>query len=488
MIFAISPVIKKVFVLLSCTFFGLSCGTLYLYSSYSPQLAKQLHYTVSDSSTIALVGNFGASVSGPLAGLVVDRKGYSTSLSIGGTFIAFGYFGLKQQFDNEYNNVHLSALLLLLVGSGSTFINYACLKCCAISFPSIRGVATSLPLSLYGLSALFYSVIASLFFPGDTSSFLGFLAYSSIVIFAICAPAIMLCDVEHNPRRSNLLNKSQPDQHHHRNREMRSPSPELTNITGIRLFNSYKFWLIFFTTGSLASLGQMYIYSVGYMVKALISFKLLGLEINNDIIIQRDQQYQVGLISIANCIGRILSGILGDIITQSFGKPRSLLLFFPTVGLFITQLLGLNIQNDSVLPFESFFTGLFYGFIFCIMPIIVGDSFGMENYSSNWGIVSLAPILPSIYFTSLFGKIYDSNSTLDPINKGLKCELGYHCYNSIFSLTIIVSIISIVVVTLLNFDNEIPDFFVVMKSKISSNPTLPIAHDMKEKDSNEKVN
>ena len=68
-------------------------------------------------------------------------------------------------------------------------------------------------------------------------------------------------------------------------------------------------------------MGQMYIYSVGYMVKALVT-KALPAEMNVNIIIQQDQQFQVGLISIANFIGRIVSGISGDIITQSFHKPR----------------------------------------------------------------------------------------------------------------------------------------------------------------------
>ncbi|KAK6199514.1 major facilitator superfamily domain-containing protein [Scheffersomyces amazonensis] len=464
----ISPAIRKVFVLLSCTFFGLSCGTLYLYSSYSPQLAKQLNYTASGSSTIALIGNFGAAISGPLAGLVVDRKGYTMSIIIGGLFIMSGYLGLKRQFDTIYGNVILSSCLLLLVGSGSTFINYACLKCCAISFPSIRGVATSLPLALYGLSALFYSVIASMFFPGDTSSFLGFLAYSSIVIFCICAPSIMLCDKDHNP-------KQQQQQQTLPRRNSVSEKKLVTNpnsayqkleledskdITGFALVKCYRFWLLFIATGSLASLGQMYIYSVGYMVKALISYRIQSEQIiDGDIIIQKDQQFQVGLISTANCIGRIISGIMGDIITQSFNKPRSLLLYLPSIGLMLTQLMGLFIREDSTLPIDSFLTGLFYGFIFCIMPIIVGDTFGMTNFSSNWGIVSLAPIIPSIFFTRLFGNIYDSNSIIDEIKGGVICTLGNECYNSIFKLTFAISIISFITVSLINAKVDVANFF-----------------------------
>ncbi|EAZ62770.2 predicted protein [Scheffersomyces stipitis CBS 6054] len=438
-------VFRKVFLLLSCTFLGLICGTLYLYSSYSPQFAKQLNYKVSDSSTIALCGTLGVAISGPLAGIVVDKRGYTLSLLIGGVSIGSGYFGLKRQYDLEYSNVPLSAFFILMIGSGSTFINSSCLKCCALSFPSIRGVATSLPLALYGLSALFYSVIASVFFPGDTSRFLGFISYSSIAIFIVCAPSIMSCDYD-IPSRRNKSKLEKPDRQKN------------TNVSGVELMKSSKFWLLFIITGSLASLGQMYIYSVGYIVKALITHKLSEgggvLPQSTDEIealIQKDQQIQVGLLSVANCIGRILSGILGDVISQSFNKPRSWLLFIPSIGFAITSVMGQKINDFNSLPVASLFTGFFYGFTFCIMPIIVGDTFGMENFSYNWGIVSLAPIFPSFYFTSLFGSTYDSNSTKDE-NSELICLIGNRCYNSIFSLTFNVCALAIVAVILLNFE------------------------------------
>ncbi|CAI5759110.1 unnamed protein product [Candida verbasci] len=429
----ISRNVQRVFVLLSCTFLGLICGTLYLYSSYSPQLAKQLGYTVSDSSYIALFGTIGLAVAGPISGNIVDKKGYSVSISIGGILLILGYSGLKKQFDLQWSNLNLSSFWLFSIGLGSTFINNACLKCCAISFPSIRGVATSLPLALYGLSALFYSVIASIFYPNDTSKYLGFLTYSIMVILIICFPYIYLADLEHKRKNKNSKTKY---------------------IANDYLFSNFKFWLIFSILGILASIGQMYIYSVGYMVKALI--------VSGDaILIQQNQQFQVGLISIANCIGRIISGVLGDIISQSFDKSRSWLLFLPAIGLTLTQIISYNLTDVLNLPINSVLIGFFYGFTFCIIPIIVGDLFGIENFSFNWGVVSLAPIIPSFYFTSLFGKIYDYNSQM--LENTVVCSLGNLCYNQIFKLTGVASGMSILITILLNLK---------LKKKITA---LPLA-------------
>lgn len=472
------PAVKKACVLMSCTFLGLICGTLYLYSSYSPQFANRLNYSVSDASKIAQLGTIGVAISGPVSGKVVDGKGYTWALIIGGLCILCGYSGMKKQFDYGHSNLPISYFLLFLIGCGSTFINSVCLKCCAISFPSIRGVATSLPLALYGLSALFYSVIGSIFFPGDTSRFLGFLAYFSLVIFAICAPSIIITDKEHRLRKQNQqrsahavniemanIRSSNPVTPQLSPKPSGSTRPVTPNLhspleddihTG-NIWYSPKFWILFFLTGLLAAIGQMYIYSVGYIVKALIGKGISydktmthETKVQIEAAIQKNQQLQVGLLSTTNCIGRLLSGIFGDIITQSFNKRRSWLLFVPSIGLALTQAMASMLTDYNKLSSISLLTGFFYGFTFCIMPIIVGDMFGMENFSLNWGIVGLAPILPSFYFTNLFGNIFDSHSTTSEDGTHV-CSLGKSCYDLVFKLNIFVTSICVVVVCVLNF-------------------------------------
>lgn len=455
--------VHRVLVLLSCTFLGLICGTLYLYSSYSPQLAKQLQYTASDSSKIALWGTIGTAWAGPISGAVVDRKGYTLSLLIGAFLIILGYGGMKYQFDHQYNQVQISCFWLFSIGLGSTFINSACLKCCAVSFPSIRGVATSLPLALYGLSALFYSVIASVFYAGKTSEFLGFVGISVIVICVICFPSVYLSDKEHKLRKASTF----------RNHQLLEDSEKnLSTHSKVDLFKSYKFWMCFAILGSLASLGQMYIYSVGYIVKSLVGYSTteehLEVAATSDqveLLIQQQQQLQVGMISIANCIGRILAGILGDIITQSFSTPRSWLLVIPSVGTTFCQILTSNTVHYNNLPLNSFLVGLFYGFTFCLIPIIVGDIFGMEDFSFNWGITCLAPIGPSYYLTSMFGKEYDLKSgktaLMDMAKDGetllatMGCSLGNKCYNSVLGVTAGVGCFAIILVLVFNFSDMI---------------------------------
>lgn len=457
----IPSTVHKTFILLSCTFLGLICGTLYLYLSYSPQLALQLQYLATNALSVALVGSLGVSITGPVAGFVVDRKGYTLPLATGGLFIILGYSVLRHQFTHRYSHVALSCTCLFLVGAGSTFINLACLKCCAVTFPSLRGVATSLPLALYGLLAMFYSVCASMFYPGDTLGFLRFLVVSLALIFCVCSPLIMLCD-RRNFLASRTVRLADPiEMVNLRGLAELKPGPALVSppnpneLYGLRLLKSKRFWLLFFILGAMASLGQMYIYSVGYMVKALVIKNFLidpeAAESQSvDILIQNQQQLQVGLLSMTNCIGRLVAGVMGDIITQTFRKSRAWLLFVPGAGLICTQIMGQLISAHDYLGVASMLSGFFYGYTLCIMPTIVGDVFGMENFSGNWGLVGLAPVVPSFYLTNFFGEVYDLKSTADATGK-FTCILGSSCYSLVFKLSLTVAVVALLLVALFNF-------------------------------------
>lgn len=457
--------------LLSCTMMGLICGTLYVYSSYSPQLALRLGYSATNASLVALSGNFAVAISGPFAGIIVDKRGYTHPLVIGVIGILIGYLGLREQYFAMHGSIVVLCFCLFMVGLGLTFIFLACLKCCAVSFPQQRGVATSFPSAMYGLLAMFYSVVASKYYPGDTQGFLLFLPLSIVVIFAACAPAIAMSESRRAPAPKVVLVAAPI--------ELKPLGGHPPVQKGVYEFNEHsetpllfspRFWLLFIITGAMAAVGQMYIYSVGYMVKALVVAQyLLGEDPKQieaiDAFIQVEQQAQVALLSIANCSGRLVAGFLGDFVRQRLRKPRSWLLFAPGIGFTVTQFMAKNLLNYSSLHAISVVCGFMYGFMFCILPIIVGDVFGMDDFSRNWGFVGLAPLLPANFFTSMFGVVYDSNSVTT--EQGLHlCLLGKACYEQVFKMSLMVAILSLVVVFIFNFG----DIFLSSRSVMGRAP------------------
>lgn len=58
----------------------------------------------------------------------------------------------------------------------------ASVKTSALNWPHHRGTATAFPLAAFGLSAFFFSVSGSIFFPGNTGAFLMFLSVGTFVL------------------------------------------------------------------------------------------------------------------------------------------------------------------------------------------------------------------------------------------------------------------------------------------------------------------
>lgn len=419
---------------------------------------------------MALSGNLAVALAGPLSGALVDRKGYNHPLIIGVAGLLLGYVGLREQYVLLRGNLMYSCLCLFMVGSGLTFLFLVCLKCSAVTFPQHRGMATSLPSAMYGLLAMFYSMAASSLYPGDTLGFLYFLPLSVTVIFIACAPIIMTCESRRTaaPRVVLVLEPLEMASLPAFGKSGKFGVPlkashlpgayEGTEVSDQSLLLSPRFWLLFIITGSMASIGQMYIYSVGYMVKALIFIQLdlasdLSQETSINTFIQGEQSLQVALLSTANCLGRLVAGFLGDFVRHKMRKPRSWLLFVPGFGFALTQFMALSILDYHSLHAVSSISGFMYGFTFCILPIIVGDVFGMSNFSRNWGLMGLAPIIPSNLFTSLFGIVYDSNSIVSELGTHI-CLVGNQCYNLIFNLSLVVALVALAIVFVINFGDS----------------------------------
>lgn len=448
-----------------------------MFSSYSPQLALQLGYTATNVSLVALSGNFAVALTGPFSGAMVDKRGYKMPLFIGAAGLTFGYVGLRAQFIALRGNLFYLCLCLFGVGCGLTFLFLVCLKCCAVTFPMNRGVATSFPSAMYGLLAMFYSVAASSLFPGDTLGFLLFLPLSVVIIFIVCAPVVMKCEPRRaeTPRVISVLEPMDLKSREGFGSLVRdgSATQDASDESRQSLLHSPRFWLLFVITGAMASVGQMYIYSVGYMVKSLITGQF-SLDDNfskqNDInaFVQGEQHLQVGLISTANCTGRLLAGFMGDFVRQKLRLPRSWLLLVPGFGFTIAQFMARSIRDYHSLHLLSVISGFMYGFTFCILPIIVGDVFGMANFSRNWGIMGLAPLFPSNLFTSYFGVVYDSNSVTS--DQGLHlCLLGKGCYDKVFNFSLVIALVALIVVFLFNFGDK------VLSSRTISGKRRPVS-------------
>ena len=109
-------------------------------------------------------------------GMFVDTRGPRPAVLIGAVLLAIGYFPLHEAYDLRAGSVPLLCFFSYLTGLGGCTVFAAAVKTSALNWPHHRGTATAFPLAAYGLSAFFFSMLGSIFFPGNPSDFLMLLA------------------------------------------------------------------------------------------------------------------------------------------------------------------------------------------------------------------------------------------------------------------------------------------------------------------------
>lgn len=418
-----------------------------------------MKFTVTQTSTIGLIGSLGNALTGPGSGTLVDSQGPSIAIAIGSALIFLGYNVVREAYSYSVSSFPLIAGALLCVGAGSTFVLSAVVKCAAVNYPNLQGVATSIPMAAYGLSAFVLAWSSAIFFPGDTNGILLILSFFPALLFTFSFFFVKMLpppqqythlhsDADDTPSRTSRRTTSVEMielTHRQHDPEAESHGDKIgIDIHGMQLVRSSLFWSHVVIMGVLAGIGQMYIYSCGYIVKALLTFEYeistLPSNTQDDIekflsVVHQTQSLHVGIISLSSFAGRIFSGSFSDFLVNHLRAQRDWILLGAGVICTFSQLFGLVISSSSLLWITSVTTGLMYGMCFGSYPMIIGDAFGMDHFSTNWGILTLSPIPTAYLFNWIFGKFYDNNSIVDDTGNR-ECIMGIHCYENAYKITL----------------------------------------------------
>ncbi|KAI5478285.1 serine carboxypeptidase [Pseudohyphozyma bogoriensis] len=448
-------------------FAALSSGTNYAFSSWAPQLSSRLHLSSTKTNLVGAAGNLGVYFSGPVIGLLVDKKGPRPGLILGAVLVYLGYTIIRVLYDGGeeglFQSWGLGGLVVgeLLTGVGSNSSLTAAINGVSKSFdPKRRGSMISMVLAGFGLSAFFYSTLShASFFVGDaTSTFLLVLAVgcgASIMVGAILvrpppaggiplsaahytpienedeedgheddeylAPPADRITPRSSPRASPRASSersfdfSDEDEVARRNSRAKKKESEALGqkgleVSGWGLLSQLDFWLLFTVLGLL-----MFINNIGTMAKTLAHGE------SNPKKVALAQASLVSLLSIFNCTGRLASGFLSDYFVHhapAHMRFARIWWLVPIAALFtLTQLLTgwtTEVEGWTGLGLPTALIGFSYGALFGIVPTLTLEAFGMKSFSENNGYVSLSPAVFGNSANLLFGRIYDSNVDHSP--------------------------------------------------------------------------
>lgn len=162
---------------------ALASGTPYLYGVYSPQLISRCGFSALDSSYLSFAGNIGSSIGGFFAGLIIDKFGVRVGLLLGAILQFTGFFLFYISYKYALHNFVQLLFSMVCIGLGSVLAYFATIKVATFNFPKHRGVANAFPVSSFGLAALFYAFVSTVWFAGNTEGLLKFIAlFSGILI------------------------------------------------------------------------------------------------------------------------------------------------------------------------------------------------------------------------------------------------------------------------------------------------------------------
>ncbi|KAJ3740820.1 major facilitator superfamily domain-containing protein [Lentinula detonsa] len=214
------------------------------------------------------------------------------------------------------------------------------------------------------------------------------------------------------------------------------------NIFGVKLWTSVDFWIPFISLSLLSGTGLMYINNVGSMAQALYVYT--HIDRYSEVDASQWQATQVSTISFMNFSGRVLIGLLADLIKSRFGLPRSTLLILVACIILSSQIAAAYIENVRVLWRASALLGLGYGSMFSLYATLCIEWFGLPHFSENWGYLSLSPLFGGNIFSVAFGRNLDAHersaeSAYMPPPPGIpprQCLDGLTCYVDSLHLTI----------------------------------------------------
>ncbi|PSS25811.1 hypothetical protein M430DRAFT_64323 [Amorphotheca resinae ATCC 22711] len=491
----------------AATLISLACGTNYVYSAWGPQFADKLRLSSTQQNLIGAAGNLGMYSMGIPIGMLVDTKGPRSAVLMGAILLGAGYFPLHQAYDRGSGSMPLLCMFSFFTGLGGCAAFAAAVKTSALNWPHHRGTATGIPVAAFGLSAFFFSMFAQFVLPGSTGHFLMLLAYGTFgLVFvpffflrvlphphyaAVPTTEAGMTDSQQlyrtrseeskyraarvlveEPGRStfvvpysgqednlsqdtaaeapggvmsetsSLLSRSTssspgdiPEENHVKDHAHR------VDIRGLKMLPMVEFWLLFVLMGILTGIGLMTINNIGNDATAL--WRHYDDSATDDFIMKR-QAMHVSILSICSCIGRLTSGVGSDFLVKVLKASRLWCLTLASLVFLIAQLSALSIQNPHFLTLVSSLTGLGYGFLFGCFPSLVAEAFGVHGLSTNWGCMTLSPVLSGNIFNLFYGAVYDRHSIVKG-NGERECTEGLACYRSAYLVTVVACLLGLLV-------------------------------------------
>lgn len=403
-------------------------GTVYLFGTYGNHFKDRLHWTQYDVSVVSTYGDLGASIFGLPSSLLVDAFGPLSSVYAAG-MAALGFMLMRAMYLGQIvASPYLLALFMCIsmIGCNNGY-SVALTTNLANLGPAFehRGLAVGILVAGYGLSAFLFSALFIAFWsPDGIAQFFVCLAASTGTVYllgiVIMRRFAALRPAPHSPEapisadlatKAILINEPAllaPDGAGEKapllaTDASSSASASARDSTLSQALMRVEFWLLYGIMLISVGSGLCYINNVQAVMTTIAGPSYSSSKLSTKVAMQ------VSLLSIFNCSGRIIFGLISDAIKRA-GGPRALALVLTVVlmscGLALHALVDLSL---STVVLATACIALAYGGFFSVVPSIVCETFGTRAFAVIWSAATTAGTLGSTVLNLMFGRLYDAH-------------------------------------------------------------------------------
>ena len=349
----------------------LFAGVLYAWSILKAPLAIEFGWGPSQLALNFTLAMTFFCVGGLLGARLSKRAGHKVALVVAGILSAAGFVLTALLKNSPVEILYITYGVLAGLGIGIAY--NVVIATVSVWFPDKKGLCSGCLMMGFGASALVLGNVADAMF----KSALGWRATYMIVGIAIFVVLLVAAILIKTPGEDVILPMPQSA------KNTKSDESACDDYTSVQMLCSPSFWMAFICISFLAAVGS-----------SVISFaKDLALSVNAS---ETLAVSLVGVLSVCNGIGRILTGAIFDVI----GSRKTMLCAnILTICAAAVTLIAVFVNSLALCIVGLCLTGVSYGSCPTITAAFTSTFFGMKCLSNNMAIMTFTVMVGSLVAT-----------------------------------------------------------------------------------------
>lgn len=380
----------------------LFAGVLYAWSILKTPLTNEFGWSASQLALNFTIAMSFFCIGGLLGAQISKRAGHKIALIAAGVLSAVGFVMTASLQNSSVVMLYISYGVLAGMGIGIAY--NVLIATVSAWFPDKKGLCSGCLMMGFGASALILGNIANALFHSN----LGWRSTYIVLGIAICVVLVVSAILLQKPGQEVVFPESKST------KTAKAEVFEKQDYSSLQMITRPSFWLAFICISFLAAVGS-----------SVISFaKDLALSVNAP---EALAVSLVGVLSVCNGLGRILTGALFD----SMGRRKTMIYAnILTIGAATVTLLAVYFGSLPLCITGLCLTGISYGACPTITSAFTSSFFGMRYFPTNMAIMT---------FTVMGGSLIATAS-----NKILEITGGYtSTFMMLLSLSAIALILNI---------------------------------------------